>query len=55
MELIEICPVCEIPAIKVKKELIPLLVIILSMILPQQKTNGQISQTGKTNPQIYKT
>jgi hypothetical protein len=52
MELIQICSVCGTVLIKVKKKLIPLLVIILSIILLHQKTDGQISQAGKTNAQI---
>jgi hypothetical protein len=52
MELIKIYPVCGTPSIKVKKKFIRFLVIILSMILLQQKTNGQINQAGKANAQI---
>jgi hypothetical protein len=52
MKLIPICQVYGNSSIKVKNKLIPLLVIILLMILLQQKTIGQVNQTGKTNPQI---
>lgn len=52
MELIQIWQGYRTPSIKVKNRLIPLLVIILSTILLQQKTYGQ---AGKTNPQITTT
>lgn len=52
MKSIQICLACRILLIKVRKRLVPLLVTILSMIVLQQKTNGQISQTGKANAPI---
>jgi hypothetical protein len=52
MEIIQICQVCGTSLVKAKTKLIHLLVIILAMISPQQKTNGQINQAGKTSAQI---
>lgn len=52
MNIIQICQVDGTLSIKFNTKLLPLFVIILSMILVQPKTNGQISQAGKTNPQI---
>jgi hypothetical protein len=52
MEIIQISQVCGTSLVKAKTKLIHLLVIILAMISPQQKTNGQINQAGKTSAQI---